>query len=249
MDSTLIFHKEVVATLDRVVREQSENIEKAATVIADTIQAGGMFHIFGTGGHSNMAAIEMCHRAGNLCCANAILDPGLSCEHGATRWNERVVGYANEVMRYYRVKRGDVMLQINAYGINPVTIDTANYCRENGIPIIAITCPELSDMIDRKQHNRHPSGKNLYELADIVINDYTPNGEGVVPIEGCDYKASPASTIINLFIVDAINAKVCEILASRGIKPDVWVSGNASADGDNINQRNMDKWFWRLRHI
>ncbi|MBE6964896.1 MAG: sugar isomerase domain-containing protein [Oscillospiraceae bacterium] len=248
MDSTLIFYKEVVATLDRVVKEQSENIEKAATVIADTIQAGGMFHIFGTGGHSNMAAIEMCHRAGNLCCANAILDPGLSCEHGATRWNERVVGYANEVMRYYRVKEGDVMLQINAYGINSVTIDTANYCRANNIPLIAITCPELTDTVDRKQHNRHPSGASLYELADIVINDYTPVGEAIVPIEGCTYKASPASTIINLFIVDSINAKVCEILASRGVKPDVWVSGNG-AEGDRLNQKNMDKWFWRLRHI
>ncbi len=248
MDSTLIFYKEVVATLDRVVKKQSENIDKAAEIIAGTIEAGGMFHIFGSGGHSNMAAIEMCHRAGNLCCANAILDPGLSCEHGATRWNERVVGYANEVMRYYRVKEGDVMLQINAYGINPVTIDTANFCRKNNIPLIAITCPELSDTIDRKQHNRHPSGANLYELADIVINDYTPVGEAIVPIEGCEYKASPASTIINLFIVDAINAKVCEILASHGIKPDVWVSGNG-AEGDRLNQKNMDKWFWRLRHI
>ena len=126
MDSTIVFYQAVVSTLERVMREQSENITRAATIIADTIEKGGMFHVFGTGGHSNIAAIEMCHRAGNLCCAGAILDPGLSCEHGATRWNERVVGYANEVMRYYRVKEGDVMLQINAYGINAVTIDTAN---------------------------------------------------------------------------------------------------------------------------
>ncbi len=248
MDSTKIFYDAVAETLERVVNEQSENIERAATVIADTIQAGGMFHIFGTGGHSNIVATEMCHRAGNLCCASSIIDPGLSCEHGATRWNERVVGYANEVMRYYRVKKGDCMLQVNAYGINAVTIDTALFCKENEIPLIAITCPELTDQISKNQHNRHPSGKSLYELADIVINDYTPLGEAIVPIEGCEYKASPASTIINVFIVDAINAKVCEILASRGEKPAVWVSGNCP-EGDRLNQENMDKWFWRLRHI
>ena len=247
-ESINIFYNEVTETLKRVTEEQSENINRAATLIADTISNGGMFHIFGTGGHSNMAAIEMCHRAGNLCCASAILDPGLSCENGATRWNERVVGYANEVMRYYRVKTGHVMLQINAYGINAVTIDTANYCRANNIPIIAITCPELTNTVPKNQHNRHPSGACLYELADIVINNYTPVGEAIVPIKGCNYKASPASTIINLFIVDAINARVCEILAERGIKPDVWVSGNG-AEGDRINQKNMDKWFWRLRHI
>ena len=122
------------------------------------------------------------------------------------------------------------------------------YCKEHNIPVIAITCPELTDQISKNQHNRHPSGKSFYELADVVINDYTPLGEAIVPIEGCDYKASPASTIINLFIVDAINAKVCEILAARGEKPAVWVSGNCP-DGDRINQENMDKWFWRLRHI
>ena len=248
MDSTTLFFDEVVKTLTLVKENQAENIEKAAVIIADTIQSGGMFHIFGTGGHSNIAAIEMNHRAGMLCCADAILDPGLGCEHGATRWNERVVGYANEVMRYYRVKKGDCMLQVNAYGINAVTIDTAQYCKDHEIPLIAITAPALTDMINPKQSNRHPSGKKLYELADVVIDDYTPYGEALVPIEGCEYKASPASTVINVFIVDAINAKVCEILASRGEKPAVWVSGNCP-DGDRLNQENLDKYFWRLRHI
>ena len=248
MEAIRYFYDEVTNTLEKVFTEQSKNITKAAMVIADTIEEGGMFHVFGTGGHSNIAAIEMCHRAGNLCCANAILDPGISCEHGATRWNERVVGYADEVMRYYRVKKGDVMLQVNAYGINCVTIDTAKFCKENGVKLIAVTAPSLTDMISKTQHNRHPSGDSLYELADIVIDDYTPIGEAVVPIEGCEYKVSPASTIINLFIVDAINAKVCEILASRGKKPDVWVSGNVP-EGDRLNQENLDKWFGKLRHI
>ena len=248
MEAIRYFYDEVTNTLEKVLTEQSKNITKAAMVIADTIEEGGMFHVFGTGGHSNIAAIEMCHRAGNLCCANAILDPGISCEHGATRWNERVVGYADEVMRYYRVKKGDVMLQVNAYGINCVTIDTAKFCKENGVKLIAVTAPSLTDMINKTQHNRHPSGDSLYELADIVIDDYTPIGEAVVPIEGCEYKVSPASTIINLFIVDAINAKVCEILASRGKKPDVWVSGNVP-EGDRLNQENLDKWFGKLRHI
>ena len=75
MNTTAYYFDGVTATLERVVKEQSENIDKAAKIIADTIERGGMFHIFGTGGHSNMAAIEMCHRAGMLCCADAILDP------------------------------------------------------------------------------------------------------------------------------------------------------------------------------
>ena len=249
MDTLTQFHTYVQETLQKVATEQAENIHKAAEMIADTIQAGGMFHIFGTGGHSNMAAIEMCHRAGMLVCANALLDPGLGCEHGATRWCERIVGYADQVvLRYYNVKPGDVMLQINAYGINAVTIDTAEYCRKNNIKLIAITAPALTDLVDKNQHNRHPSGKKLYELADVVIDDYTPQGEAIVEIEGYANKVSPASSVINLFIVDAINAEVCKILCDRGVEPEIWVSGNR-AEGDNKNQENLDKWKLKLRHI
>lgn len=236
------------SVLEKIATTQQENIKKAAVICANALREGRLINVIGPGGHSNIAAIEMCHRAGNLCCANAILDPGISCGHGATRWNERVQGYANEVMRYYRVKKGDVILQINAYGINCVTIDTAKFCKENGVKLIAVTAPALTDMISKTQHNRHPSGDSLYELADIVLDDYTPIGEAIVPIEGCEYKASPASTIINLFIVDAINAKVCEILTQRGVKPDVWVSGNIP-EGDRLNQENLDKWFGKLCHI
>lgn len=248
MDTVAYFYENVVDTLHKVATEQKENIHKAAEMIADAMEAGNSFFIFGTGGHSNMAAIEMCHRAGNLVEAHTILDPGLSCEHGATRWCERVVGYADQVMRYYRVKSGDVMLQVNAYGINPVTIDTARWCREHNVKVIAVTAPALSDMIDRKQHNRHPSGLNLYELADVVIDDYTPYGEAIVPIDGMEDKVSPASSIVNLFIVDCINAEVCQVLTHRGIPAEVWRSGN-KPDGDRKNQENLDKHFGTLRHL
>ncbi len=248
IESISYFRNYVVETINKVAAEQAGNIIKAAEIVADKVAEGGIFHLFGTGGHSNMAAIEMCHRAGNLVQADAILDPGLGCEHGATRWSERVVGYANEVMRYYRVKKGDVMIVINAYGINAVTIETAEFCRNNGVTLIAITSPGLSRQLNEMRKNRHPSGKCLYELADVVIDSYTPLGEAIVPVSGCEYKVSPASTIINVFIIDSINAKACEILSHRGIKPPVWISGNLP-EGDRLNQENLDRYHGIIRHI
>lgn len=248
MEAVKQFHDATVELIDKIATEQLPNIEKAAELIADAIQAGKLFHLVGSGGHSNMVAIEMCHRAGNLMPCNVMLDPGLGCEHGATRWCEKIQGYGQNVLRFYGVKPGDVLVECNAYGINTVTIDIANECRRLGVTVIAITSPTLSRSIPADFKGRHPSGQNLCDLADIVIDDYCIYGEAVVEIEGYEYKASPTSTITNMFIIDSINAKVCEILAKRGIAPPVWVSGNIPG-GTEINQAGMDKYSGILRHI
>ena len=248
METIRQYHDAVSSLIDRIMNEQASKITEAASLVADAVQDDKIFHVFGSGGHSNMVAIEMCHRAGNLIPCNAILDPGLSCEHGATRWCEKVQGYAQNVLRYYRVKQGDVMIQFNAYGINTCSIDTATECRRLGVKLIAVTSPSLSRSIPEDFPGRHPSRQNLCDLADGVIDSYTPYGEAVVELEGYPFKVSPASTIANLFIMNSINAKTCEILAERGVKPPVWISGNVPG-GTESNQAGMDKYFGILRHL
>lgn len=248
MDPITQYHQVITEVLAKIATEQREPMEKAARIIADSIAEGRIFHIFGTGGHSNMAAIEFCHRAGNLVPCNAILDAGIGVEHGATRWIERVVGYAKQVLDYYRVKPGDVMVLVNAYGMNSVTIDAALECRERGVTVIAVTSPELSLAVPPSLPSRHPSKKNLFELADVVINSYTPFGEAVVDIEGFAAKVSPISTISNLFILNSINAKVSDILAKRGITPPVWISGNIPG-GDEANRNYLEQYFGKIRHL
>ena len=248
METIRQYHDAVSSLIDRIMNEQASKITEAASLVADAVQDDKIFHVFGSGGHSNMVAIEMCHRAGNLIPCNAILDPGLSCEHGATRWCEKVQGYAQNVLRYYRVKQGDVMIQFKAYGINTCSIDTATECRRLGVKLIAVTSPSLSRSIPEDFPGRHPSRQNLCDLADVVIDSYTPYGEAVVELEGYPFKVSPASTIANLFIMNSINAKTCEILAERGVKPPVWISGNVPG-GTESNQAGMDKYFGILRHL
>lgn len=251
MEAVKQYHQAITELCDKILNEQYDAIVEAAEMVADAIEQGNVFHVLGSGGHSNMVAIEMCHRAGNLIPCNAILDPGFGCEHGATRWCEKIPGYAQNVLRYWSVKPGDVLLQFNAYGINTASIDTAMECRRLGIRLVAVTSPELSRSIPEDFGGRHPVyKKNLCDLADVVINSYTIFGEGVVSIEGYDYKVSPDSTISNLFIMNSINAKVCEILAGRGIAPPVWISGNIPG-GTEINQAAMDQYsaYGTLRHL
>jgi uncharacterized phosphosugar-binding protein len=242
------YYDVVADVIKQISITEKAAMEKAAQLVADCVADGRLFHTFGTGGHSNMAAIEVCHRAGNLVPCNAILDSGIGCEHGATRGFERLTGYARCVLDYYRVKEGEVIVLVNAYGMNCVTIDTALECKARGLKTIGITSPELSVQVPPEHPARHPSKKNLFELVDVVINSYTPFGEAVVDIEGLDFKVSPISTITNLFIINSINAATCQYLHDRGIKPPVWTSGNIPG-GDEANQAYMDAYFGKIRHL
>lgn len=248
MEAVNQYYDAVTELLNKIMEEQQPAIQRAAELVADAIESGKVFHVLGSGGHSNMVAIEMCHRAGNLIPCNSILDPGFSCEHGATRWCEKVEGYASNVLRYYGVKSGDVLLQFNAYGINTASIETVKECKRLGVTVVAVTSPELSHSIPADFKGRSPSKENLCDLADVVIDSYTIFGEAVVSIPGYPYKVSPTSTIANIFIINCINAKVCEILAQRGIAPPVWISGNIPG-GTEANQAAMDKYFGKLRHL
>jgi uncharacterized phosphosugar-binding protein len=248
MQPIVQYHKAVAEALEKIATAEKANIEKAAQLVSQSIAEKRIVHVFGSGGHSNMAAIEVCHRAGNLAPFNAILDSGIGCEHGATRYFERLVGYAKHVLDYYRVAAGDTILLINAYGMNCVTIDAAMESRKRSTKVIAITSPELSVQISPEHPARHPSKKNLFELADVVINSYTPYGEAVVDIDGFKPKVSPISTITNIFIVDAINAQACQYLADSGITPPVWTSGNVPG-GDEANKHYLEMYFGKLRHL
>ena len=63
--------------LGEVAATQGEALEEAARLVADSVAAGGMLHLFGAG-HSQLVALDAYARAGRLACVNPILDPALS---------------------------------------------------------------------------------------------------------------------------------------------------------------------------
>ncbi len=96
-----------------------------------------------------MAAEEVLWRAGGLAPINAILDPGTNLIHGAKRSNviERTAGYAASVLNAYRVglTPGEVIIIVNAYGINAMCIDTVLEAQKRKMTSIAITSREFAD--------------------------------------------------------------------------------------------------------
>ncbi len=239
------FFNKVFEILKKIVETQKETIQTAANMITDAIVNDGMVYVFGTG-HSHLIAEEAFARAGGLACFGAILDPSFMLHTGAFKSSmlEKLSGYAAILLNYYFITGKDVLIIVSNSGINAVPVEMAIEGKKRGAKIIAITSIEHS----KNMKSRHPSGKKLYELADVVIDNCGILGDAILDIEGVKYKVAPTSTITAATILNALVAQVAENLRKRGIDPPIWVSGNV--EGSELHNLQLAlKYKDKLRHL
>ena len=234
------------------IEAQRDAIEAAAEVLARAVAADQLIHVIGPGGHSNMAAEEVLWRAGGLVPINAILDAGTNLIHGAKRSNyvERTPGYARQVLDAYRVGRqpGEVIVIVNAYGINAMTIDTVLEARRRGMTSIAITSRGFADRLAADHPSRHPSAKNLYQEADHFLDCCVPYGDAVVEIAGAPQRTGPTATMCNLYLLNLLMVATVTRLVALGVEPPLWMSANLPG-GDAANKAYEEKYIPRVKHL
>ena len=90
------------ALMKRILVEERSPLELAAQKLGDQIAADKLVHIYGPGGHSNLASQEIFFRAGGLMHVSAILDEGTLLSGGGSE----IDGYrANPRLRQDRHRR------------------------------------------------------------------------------------------------------------------------------------------------
>ncbi len=252
MTETTQTYRSAVEQAIEAISGEEQAIQAAADVMAAAIADGQVIHVIGPGGHSNMAAEEVLWRAGGLAPINAILDPGTNLIHGAKRSNviERTPGYAKRVLDAYRVGqcKGEVILIVNAYGINSMSIETALEARERGMTSIGITSRGFADSLGAEHPSRHPSAKNLYQEVDYFINCHVPYGDAVVDVDGCEQTVGPTASICNIYAINLLMIETVKALVRRGIDPPVWKSANLPG-GDEANKANEDRYMPLVKHL
>ena len=88
---------------------------------------------------------------------------------------------------------------------------------------------------------RHPNGKNLFEYADVCIDDYNPVGDAIVTVPGMTTPIAPVSNLVDFTIAHLLEIETCRQCVERGIVPPVWNSANAPG-GDEKNAAYLKKY-------
>ena len=252
MNETTKTYKTKIEEAIAAISGEEETIAAAADRMAEAIADGHVIHVIGPGGHSNMAAEEVLWRAGGLAPVNAILDPGTNLIHGAKRSNviERTPGYAARVLDAYRVGKseGEVIVIVNAYGINSMSIETVLEAKKRGMSTIGITSRGFADALDDDHPSRHPSAKNLYQEVDYFINCHVPYGDAVIDIDGCEQTVGPTASMCNIYAINLLMIETVKALVKRGIDPPVWKSANLPG-GDEANKANEERYMPLIKHL
>ncbi len=232
-----------IELLQRVKSEQDENIKKAATLMTEAIAADKLISVYGGGGHTTLVMGEMFFRAGGLCNINPIMETGLSVFNQALKYLEleRCVNYGRHIMKYYDLQKDDLLIIFHNIGINAATIDAALEAKERGVKIIAVASSLWQQEMPADHFIRHPSGKNIFDLADVCIDDYNPVGDAIVKVPGLETPIAPVSNIIDFAIAHWLEIETIRQCVERGINPPVWSSANTPG-GDEKNAAYVAKY-------
>ncbi|MDE1996928.1 MAG: SIS domain-containing protein [Rhizobiaceae bacterium] len=236
--------------MSRILTEERDPLDRAAARLADQIEADRLVHIFGPGGHSNLASQEVFFRAGGLMHMSAILDEGTLLSNGALRSMaiERTPGYGKIVISDHRLGDTDILILVNAYGINAALIDAALEARRRGVFLIGVSSKTHAANTSPDHPARHPTKQNLHDIADIAIDTKVPIGDAVVRIPGMGDNIAAISTFANAFTLNCLVIRTVAKLVDRGLEPPVWRSGNAPG-GDEANARFIARFQDRVRAL
>lgn len=231
-----VYFKAIEELIAKVADLENKNMEKCVNALYKCINTKHSIYTFGAS-HAGILSEELYYRAGGLMLFNPIFAKELMLDNDPitlTSKMEQTVGYgttlANNKVNF---KKGDVLIVHSVSGRNPVGIEMAMEAKNKGVKVVALTNVAYS----KSTTSRHPSGKCLYEIADIVIDNHGEVGDACIKIDGVKQKVAPTSTVISCSIMNAILAALSQKLVDNGMKnPPIFYSANIDG-GDKLNNK------------
>ncbi len=244
------YFENLMKNFKKVNDTQSENIKKAAELMCNAIADDRLISVYGGGGHTTLCMGEMFFRAGGLANINPVMETGLSVFNQALKYLEleRTVNYGSAIMKYYDLKSDDVLIIFHNIGINPATIDAAEEAKKQNVKIIAVSSSAWQNEMPEDHFIRHPNKKNLFDYADVCIEDFNPVGDAVVTVPGLETPIAPVSNIIDFYIAHLLEIETVKQCIDRGITPPVWSSANTPG-GDEKNAAYLEKYKPRIKML
>src|SRR6202140_2235590 len=144
MNVTEMYLQKCASIID-CVKEQQFQIREVAGWFAETILAGRVVHLFGTG-HSRIMVEEMWPRYGSFPGFNPIVELSLTYHNNVVGANgqrqamflENVPGLAERILRNFGLDQKDTALVISSSGCNIVPIEMAEQFQKKGLKVVAL---------------------------------------------------------------------------------------------------------------
>lgn len=217
---------EIQEIMKKIEKEQTENIKKAAEIMADAIYNGKIVYLFGSA-HSMIPALDCFPRWGSYVGFEPIVDlrlmwNGALGQFGAPQvlFLERQEGYAKEILKSYKMGEGDCIIVFSHGGVNAAPVEMALNCKNKGLKVIAVT--SLDNYKVAKSY--HSTGKKLGDIADIVIDNGAPKGDALIEVEGVNGRVGGVSTATAIIITMSLQVETAKILTKKGMKLNVFIS-------------------------
>jgi uncharacterized phosphosugar-binding protein len=235
MSAVADYFSDVNARLAELERTQAAAIDAAATLGAAAIRDRRPIHIFDTG---HLISHEFIDRTGGLAAYTSLsfgatlgrenqwiaatraqLDPsGGQSAHILVDW----------LFEQGTIQPGDPIILSSVSGTNALVVELAQQARERGVGVIAVTSVNFS----RELVSSHSSGKRLFELAHLVLDNGAPYGDAALAIEGLDTPVAAWSGLAGAALMWAVTVGIIEKCVAADIVPTIYTSYNLPGGGE-----------------
>lgn len=235
-----------MAALETMVADGG--LEPAVELLTECVRAGGVVQAFGTG-HSEAFAMEIAGRAGGLipthriALRDVVLRGDRAVDELVGSELERDGSVVEEILAVTDLGPHDVVVIASNSGVNSSIVGMALAAQERGHRVVAVTSLEHTRGVEPK----HPSGKRLSEVADVVIDNLAPYGDATVDLGG-GIGVGAVSSLTAAYLAQALTIGVVTRLLADGETPPVYVSANVPG-GDEHNQALQDRYGARIRSL
>ena len=243
------FANEVSRRLERLTAMAADGgLDAAVDLMTRAIEAGAVLQAFGTG-HSEAFAMEIAGRAGGLIPTNKIalrdvvLRGSLAVDALGGSSLERNPDVVAELWEISPIHPGDVFLIASNSGVNGSVVGVALMAKERDHDVIAVTSLQHTAQVRPK----HPSGRRLSEIADVVIDNLAPYGDATLALPG-GVAVGSVSSITSAFIAQLLTIGVAERMNGDSQVPPLYLSANIPG-GDEHNHALEKKYEGRIQRI
>lgn len=241
----MTFATKALELAHQVVETQAEPVRRAAALLVTSLRAGGVVNAFGSG-HSESIAMEIAGRAGGLVPSNRLTPRDLVLYGGQppsvlTPELERDPEIAHRIYELAPVAPQDVFVLISSSGINGAVVELATIVKDRGHPLIALTSVQHSSQMT----SRHPSGRKLLDLADVVLDNGAPYGDAILELPGGGGYGA-ISTVTSALLAQMVVTEAVAELVALGETPPIYLSVNV-AGGDEHNKALESRYAGRIR--